>query len=108
MKCFVQSDVVSIKKMFLNSKIDTWFVKSIQLVANIKIVKKKISIKAKFKTIILKFFDNDLSNDLNLNAIFFVYITSKIELKSWFNDFHENQKFIDKVRRENEKSAPGP
>ena len=96
-KCFVQSDAVSIKKMLLNFKIDTWFVRSIQLVVNIKIVKKKISIKTKLKTIILKLFDNDLSDDLNLNAISFVYITLKIKLKSWFDDFYENQKFIDKV-----------
>ena len=97
MKCFVQSDVVSIKEMLLNLKIDIWFVKSIQFVANIKIVKKKISIKAKLKTIILKLFDNDFNDDLNLNAISFVYITSRIELKSWFNNLHENQKFINKV-----------
>ena len=71
--------------------------RSIQLVANIIIVKKKISIKAKLKIIILKFFDNNLNDDLNLNAISFVYIISKIELKLWFNDFHKNQKFIDKV-----------
>ena len=70
MKYFVQSDVVSIKEMLLNFKIDTWFVRSIQLVVNIKIVKKKISIKAKFETIILKLFNNNLNNDLNLNAIF--------------------------------------
>ena len=97
MKCFVQSDAVFIKEMLLNLKIDTWLMRSIQLVANIKIVKKKISIKAKLKTIILKFFDNDFSDDLNLNATSFVYITSRIELKFWFNDLHKNQKFINKV-----------
>ena len=97
MKCFVQSDVVSIKDMRLNSKIDTWLEKSIQFISNIKIVKKKISIKAKLETIILELFDNNLSDDLNLNLISFVYITFKIELRSWFNDLHKNQKFIDKV-----------
>ena len=88
-----------IKDMLLNSKIDTWLEKSIQLIINIKIVKKKISIKAKFETIILELFDNNLNDDLNLNSISFVYITLKIELRSWSNDLHENQKFIDKVNK---------
>ena len=102
MKCFVQSDAVSIKNMLLNSKIDIWLVRSIQLIINIKVVKKKILekkilVKAKLKTIILELFDNNLNDDLNLNSISFVYITSKIELKSWFNHLHEDQKFIDKM-----------
>ena len=103
MKCFVQSDAVSIKNMLLNSKIDTWLVESIQFIINIKIVKKKtlekILVKAKLKTIILELFDDNLSDDLNLNSTSFVYITSKIELRSWFNDLHKNQEFIDKVNK---------
>ena len=99
MKCFVQSDAVSIKDMLLNSKIDTWLVESIQLIINIKIVKKKTLVKAKLKTIILELFDSNLSDDLNLNSTSFIYIKSKIELKSWFNDLYENQKFIDKVKK---------
>ena len=96
MKCFVQSDVASIKDMLLNSKIDTWLAESIQLITNIKIVKKKISIKVKLEAIILKLFDNN-SDDLNLNSTPFVYITSEIELRSWFNDLHKNQEFISKI-----------